>query len=279
MTLVYQAYGVTDVMRQTTFSIVTLLGQLKESKALRVVVYTDKPEFFYDFFKGESRIHFEVVSLEQIKKWRGAIDFVHRVKIEILKDASNKFSGPLFYADGDTYFLESPRALFMQVSDQISLMHIPESALDKGKDPISKKMNRFVKKNVFKVDSKDVKIESSTVMWNAGVIGVSESNKKFFDQIVQLTDEMHSRYPKHVNEQLAVSFVLQKNTRVLAANEVIYHYWNQKDEYQRAIDVFLAKNNTLAAAIGSLKLFQYPAPPKRKARGIEKIFGFFKTAF
>lgn len=271
MTLVYQAYGIADVMRQTVFSIVTLFNQLKESNALRVVVYTDKPEFFHDFFKGEPRIHFEGVSMEQIKKWRGAIDFVHRVKIEVLKDASKKFSGPLFYADGDTYFLESPVALFAQVNDQTSLMHIPESALNTGKDPISKKMNRFVKKNVFKVDSKEVKIEPSTVMWNAGVIGVSDSNKRLFDQIIQLTDEMHSRYPKHVNEQLAVSFVLQKNTQVLAANQVIYHYWNQKDEYQRAIDAFLEKHKTVSSAIEGVELFSYPAPPKPKAKGIRRV--------
>jgi hypothetical protein len=235
------------------------------------VLYTDQPLFFNDFFLGETRVHVEAVSMEQISRWRGAINFVHRVKIEILMDAARKFSGPLFYADGDTYFLSSPTSLFSEVNEQTSLMHIAESSLAKGKDPISKKMSRFVRRNVFLVDGQGCKIDPQTTMWNAGVIGVAEKNRNIFSKILQLTDEMHAKYPKHVTEQLAVSYFLQTTTKVIPADQVIYHYWNQKPEYQIRIDRFLEKNVKLEGAIKAYSSFDFPERPEPHVRLFKRL--------
>ena len=47
-----------------------------------------------------------------------------------------------------------------------------------------------------------------------------------------LTDAMHSRYRKHVTEQLAVSWVLQTSLRILPAADVVHHYWQSCTELE-----------------------------------------------
>ncbi len=274
--LVYQAYGLEDVIRQTQFSIVSLLTQLKSPTSLEIWVYTDRKDIFDRYFGTHPSIRYVEITMDQVRKWRGSIDFVHRVKVEILQDAGKKFQGGLFYADGDTYFLSDPNEIFSQVNDRYSLMHIAENALIEGKDPLSKKILKFCKKNQFDIRGEHVAVGPSTVMWNAGVLGISEHNKKLLPLVLELTDQMHSMYQKHVMEQLAFSFFLQTRSDVQAADHVIYHYWNQKPEYQAAIDKFLDETKTVETGIKSYGSFPWPARPqaKKKKLGVSwsKIF-------
>lgn len=271
MNLVYQAYGRDDVIGQVLFSCTTLLSRLSENSSLKVIIYTDQGKRLRSFFTEESRVHIEEVEPKQIQVWRGDIDFVHRVKIEILKNAANKWQNTVLYADGDTFFNADPTERFKMVSDDVSLMHLPENALSEGRDPLSKKICKFVRKESFHVDSSELKVSENTVMWNAGVIGVSTKNCSMFKDILELTDQMYSKYPKHVMEQLAVSVALQKKTKVLRTDDIIGHYWNQKDEFQTAIDSHLEKHKTLSQSIENLRDFQWPRAPKPKPKGIKKI--------
>lgn len=271
MVLVYQAYGREDILRQTIFSMISLLHVLKNDSPIQIWVYTDNRKLFEAYFKtvigGRApRVRIEEIHAEQIQKWRGAIDFVHRVKIEILKDAAHKFTGSLYYVDGDTYFRKDPTELFSQVGDSASLMHIAENALDKGRDPLSKKIAKFVKKNVFQLNGQSVQISPSAVMYNAGAIGISQNNKKLLEQVIQLTDQMYALYPKHIMEQLAVSFVLNLHSKIIEADKIIGHYWNQKPEYQSAIDLFLQKNPNLESADQKYGQFNWPPPAEIKIK-------------
>ncbi len=270
--LVYQAYGRDDIKRQTLFSIVSLLSNLRfEENDFQVWIYTEDVNFFEPYFANHANVKCKPVTMVQIKKWRGAIDFVHRVKVEILMDAAAQFIGDLYYCDGDTYFLKSPANLFDQVADNISLMHIAENTLAGGKDPLSKKIKRFVKKHKFLVAGEQLQISVETMMWNAGVLAISQINKTLLPQVLELTDCLYSLYQKHIMEQLAFSVCLQNATKVLPANEVIYHYWNQKDEYQILIDEFFMKNKNLSSALEAYRSFQFPEPPKPKQNLLQKI--------
>ncbi|MEZ0392279.1 MAG: hypothetical protein ACAH59_08700 [Pseudobdellovibrionaceae bacterium] len=272
--LVYQAYGLQDVIRQTMFSILSLLRKIDPTDTLQIWVYTDNKKVFSDFFGPHPKIQYVEITTEQIQKWRGKINFVHRVKVEILRDAGAKFNGSLYYCDGDTYFLSSPQPLFQKVNSTTSLMHIAENALDQGKDPLSKKILKFVKKQHFQIKNELVGIGPSTVMWNAGVLGIAEENKKLLPLVLELTDQAYTLYQKHVMEQLAFSFYLQTRTKILSADSVIYHYWNQKNEYQSAIDRFLEETKSVAKALESFDQFPFPGPPepKKKKSLMQKLF-------
>ncbi len=271
--LVYQAYGLLEIVRQTQFSILSFLKNRELDDLTEIWVYTDQKNRFVEFFGDHPQIEYVEITKDQIQKWRGEINFVHRVKVEILKDAASKFQGCLFYCDGDTYFMSSPKSLFKKVSDRYSLMHIAENALDAGKDPLSKKILKFVKTHQFQISNEFVGIGPSTVMWNAGVLGISEKNKYLLSLVLELTDQAYSLYQKHVMEQLAFSFYLQTRTTVLPADSVIYHYWNQKDEYQASIDGYLLDNPSVEKALENYANFAFPGPPqpKKKKTILQKI--------
>lgn len=272
-TLVYQAYGIDEVLKQAQISILSLYTVLSDQDALDVLIYTDNKDYFSQFFKNYHRVQIVEISKDQIKKWRGEIDFVHRVKIEILIDAAKRTEGALYYSDGDTYFLKCPLKLLDEVNDRVSLMHTAESILEDADDPLTKKIYKFTKKHHFHIGNNDaVAIGASTTMWNAGFIGISQKNKELLSQVLQLTDQMHSLYQKHVMEQLAVSYVLQMNGEIRPANQEILHYWDQKTEYQQEIDRFLSEHSDFKAAVENFHLFNRP---KKKTQRPKKTFWSF----
>lgn len=273
--LVYQAYGIDEIMRQTQVSIVSLLKVISDESALDILIYTDNKNYFSEFFKKHPSIQIIEINKEQIRKWRGEIDFVHRVKIEILIDAAKRTEGALYYSDGDTYFLKCPLKLFDEVNDRVSVMHVAESILEDANDPLTKKIYKFTKKHHFHVGINDaMAIGSSTTMWNAGFIGISHKNKELLPQILQLTDQMHSLYQKHVMEQLAFSYILQINGEIRPANQEILHYWDQKPDYQLEIDRFLKEHSDSKVAVSHFDQFIRPKKVVQKKK--KTFWSFFR---
>lgn len=274
-TIVYQAYGLEDVMRQTQVSVLSLLNIIKDTNNLDILIYTDRKNYFESFFEGFPAVKIIEITTDEIKKWRGSIDFVHRVKIEILIDAGKRSHGPLFYSDGDTFFLQDPSKSFSLVNDRVSLMHVAESVLEDAKDPLTKKIFKFTKKHHFRIGKNESSaIGPSTVMWNAGFIGISEKNKQLLPLILELTDQMHSLYQKHVMEQLAVSYILQINGEIRPINQEILHYWDHKAEFQAEIDRFLSENRTAHIALGNFNQFNRPKKPDIKKK--KAFWTFFR---
>ncbi len=264
--LVYQAYGSVDILQQTKFSVLSLLKQLPDTSDLEVWIYTDQKKFFEDFFQNRQNVRLFELTPEQISKWKGPLQFVHRLKLEILIDAGTKFKGCLFYCDSDTYFTKPPTTLFSKVNDRISLMHVKEGALEQNTDPLSKKILKFVKKHHFQIGNELVGIGPSTEMWNAGFLGLAEKNKYLLPLMLELTDQSYALYQKHVMEQLAVSFYLQTKTSISAADDVIFHYWYQKQEYQQAIDQFFSVNQDVDMALKNWDAFQKPALTQKRVK-------------
>jgi hypothetical protein len=271
MTLVYQAYGRPDIIRQSLFSILTFLRYgLKE----KVLVYTDHENIVRDFFAGQSTVEVVPVTMDQVALWRGKIDFVHRVKIEILLDATKRTKDSLFYLDGDTVFLKDPKDLMIQVTPGQSVMHVMESRLDKAQDPLTKKIANFCRRETFPMKRGIVAIPMQTEMWNAGVIGLHESRTQQLDKILELTDSAYTKYQKHVIEQLAVSYYLQSIGKVVAAEPWVLHYWSNKELWQGRIDRFLDQHKTAATALPALANFDFSNPPPLKKAGLmSRLFG------
>lgn len=49
--LIYQAYGIDEVMRQTQVSILSLLKVISHPEALDILIYTDNKNYFSNFLK------------------------------------------------------------------------------------------------------------------------------------------------------------------------------------------------------------------------------------
>lgn len=242
--IVYQAYGRKDIIYQTVFSILSLI-ETSKIKDLRVIIYTDDIDCLKKFFASYDFVHYELLTKEQMTIWKGPHNFHHRMKIEILKDCSKKYDGNILYLDGDTYFVSDIENIFKRITENQSVMHISEGNVKKSKDPLTKKIHKFLKENKISVNGKEVKVSDDYAMWNAGAIGLHRKHHAIFQDIIDYTDELFGRYPKHIMEQHAASYYMLQTASVVPCDDILEHYWNQKDSFEEVIIPFFEKNQDL----------------------------------
>lgn len=220
---VIQCYGKERILREAKFCVLSLLRYIQGQEGYKIVLYTDNPAFFEDI---KEFVVCEPLPPETVLQWKGEHNFVHRVKIQMLLDFASKYSGKFIYLDSDTWFKQSPAELFTQIDDSNALMHLPEAQLKSNANPIIKKIHRFVKANTFTLtNGEKVNIPAEYFMWNAGVIGLHTDARPVMEKVLHLTDAMLAAYQKHVMEQLAFSYFLQKEFTTRRCDDVIEHYW------------------------------------------------------
>ncbi len=278
--LLYQAYGKQDIINEAILSILSLVRLVPVlPHGFSIVVYTDNSSAFEKILGHSLPVLYVKINDRQVSEWRGKIDFVHRVKIEILRDFLSMHKGNLLYLDSDTWFLENPFSLFDLIGEGRLLMHTCEGRIDSGKNPIFKKVQRFISANIFEVAGEKLKIPPASYMWNAGVIGFNSGKIEILEKVLQLTDEMYARYPKHVMEQFAFSWYFQNGQSIVAAENTIYHYWDFK-EYRQHIAGFLEENkgrkiNELAVLSENIAPYKVkPAAPERNSFSAKLKFLF-----
>jgi len=277
--ILYQAYGKEDIINEAIFSILTILSHSRGKDCnFNIIVYTDKPDLFRAHLNGLSIISYRQINDEELKLWRGEIDFVHRVKIKIIQDFFANHTGNLLYCDSDTYFTSGPSVFFPLIKEGKLLMHINEGRIDSKKNSIFRKIYSFLKNNVFTLpNGKTLKIPLGTEMWNAGVLGLNASHAPILEDVLQLTDIMYARYNKHIMEQLAFSYFFQTNQAITATDNIIYHYWDFK-EFRAMINEFLAANKDKnieekAALILNMHPKKFQPEQKKKVGFLGRLFG------
>jgi hypothetical protein len=113
-TILYLSHGGQKYHDQTRYSVLTLLALLlgQSRNNFRIVVYTDRP--------GELPAHDLVravcVNPEQFAGLRGPLDYVHRIKLGVLRRALGELGAPLIYVDSDTRWLRIPNEPFAALS-------------------------------------------------------------------------------------------------------------------------------------------------------------------
>lgn len=241
--ILYQAYGSIDHINECRYSLLKYLAvyNLKPPADTAVVIYTDQPalfESYASFFTG-----FEMINVDkaQIQQWRGAIDFVHRVKIEVIKDFFTRYSGNLIYLDTDTYITEPLQPLFDGLETGAFYLHEYEGVIDKTMHASFHKWDDFLRTNTLHYNDKQVDLSGGVKVWNAGVIGLNSNNKQLLDDVLALTDVVYQQFPKHIAEQFAFSYCLQKAGTVKTADTSVVHYWNLK-EFRKVLNLFFKRN-------------------------------------
>jgi len=228
-TIIYQAYGQAGIRLEAAFSILSAYaaggGTLGGA---RVAVYTDAPAEFRALLGAPPEIEYQAIASAQWQQWRGSIDFVHRVKIEVLRHAAAHYPGRLLYLDTDTLFERPPAEVFGWLAAGPRLMHAAEGTLGRG-GYLNRKIGRYLRRHGFVSTCGGPALGPTTPMYNAGVLGLHPTDAPLLDQVLCLTDELHRFYPKHVMEQLAFSAVLSAAGPVREATPGVFHYWNLKE--------------------------------------------------
>ncbi len=194
------------------------------------LVFTDRPEYFKAYFQGLP-VSYSVLDAAKIKKMRGEIDFLHRMKIALIEEAMAGTTDNLLYTDSDTFFIADPTALMEQVSAEQSFMHTHEYVFEEHRNaalPAGQYINAFIEcldVQQPKIPGTDMRITTQMSSWNAGVLMLHNSNKHYLDKVYQLTDLFFPASGSHAAEQYAFSVVLQSMGKLAAAETVIFHYW------------------------------------------------------
>jgi hypothetical protein len=251
LSVVYLAYGSVALYDQTVMSLLTLSHQLNgDFSGLQVIIYTDNPGRFSKYADA-FRIKTELLTAELVRSFKGpTLTNVHRVKTCILKNSLEKYEADVFYLDCDTFFLRNPRSLFGAISPSVSILNNFEYDLyDAGgwENQLWFQLRSAIRDNVFSLSGATVKIPLTTKMWNAGITGISYSNKGLPDQILSLTDQIYSITPVFHAEQFAVSYILQEHTTVISTEDYLEHYWSKdtKAKFSHHFRIFLAGSEHL----------------------------------
>ncbi|MBC7389413.1 MAG: hypothetical protein H7329_09405 [Opitutaceae bacterium] len=235
--LVYQAYGITDVLNEAMVSIASLYKVTKAKDLPTIFIYTDSPDYFRRFLNTD--INYIVTEKLVWEKWQGKQGFVHRAKIEMLLDFSANHNGNILYCDTDTYFLQSPIELFTLIENDKFVMHTNEGMLNSSVNKVFQKLEVFLKSYSFR----GLTIPSSTNMWNAGVLGFKSDDISILNNVLSLADDLYLNYQKHVMEQMAFSYYFSERER-LSCESTIFHYWDFK-EYRETLKQFFEERKNV----------------------------------
>lgn len=228
--ILYFTHGSDEFLNEAVFALLSYYAHHKEDEN-KIVVYTDNSAYF----KKRLPQSIEYISLEKetIKKWKGNINFVHRAKIELLRDFATRFSGNVLYLDSDTYFRTNISTLFEQIQNGNAVMSLEEGTIDTSTIKHLKEFDRYFKKkkHQLNIGHKIFTFKKDVCMYNAGIIGTQvPKSTTLFDDALLITDYIYPEHPSHVVEQFAFSYLLQtQSPTVIEAEPLIHHYWYFKE--------------------------------------------------
>ncbi len=208
----YLAHSQERFRRQALFSVLSLLHYLKDSSLEhRIVVYTDDEAFFRPL-----DIVTQPLSVERITEWKGEIDFVHRMKIELMLHAQRKFEGRMMFLDSDNYIFADPIPFLRAWPEGTAIMDKLEYRLDRPADRVGRKYKRFFSKaHKFGASGARYSVNMQQPCWNSGIIGIPPSDPGILTDVLSVCDDVHSQFRKHLSEQMAFCIVLNRNFNII----------------------------------------------------------------
>ena len=241
--ILYLAHSDLGYINECRFSLLKYLSvyNLKPPAQTAIIIYTDKPQLFENFIPFFRQFLIKELTTTQLKEWQGNINYVHRAKPMVIKSFFKHFEGALLFMDTDTYITAPIDDIWNHIEGGNVVMHQSEGVIDSSKNAEFRKWDQFLKNNNIQFGGQTFQYSADFQVWNSGVLGVSEKQSPLFDDMIQLIDAIHSKFPKHITEQVACSYLLQQKTTIHPANSKVVHYWNLK-EFRKFLNVFFKKN-------------------------------------
>lgn len=227
--------------RETLISIKSLLD-VSQSK-INILLVTDNIFFFKKYLESELvNITFIEVDDTKINLMKGDINFIHRVKIEVILKAFAQGFEKVLYLDSDTIVTKDLNEIFCKIDSENSFMHIKEFNFNDEKLDSFDPTNYFKKtilENQFINPLNNTPIGVNFFSSNAGVIGLHKSHINLIQSVLKLTDEIFPITKHHATEQFMFSYILQKHTQLNYCNHYVYHYWESIKK--EVVEIFFDK--------------------------------------
>jgi hypothetical protein len=235
----------------------------KGSLELSIHVYSDRA---HDFAPLRKHVDIKQVTEGTIRRWRGPSDYPYRMKIAALEDLGQQFPDhKLLFDDSDTFFVSNLSGVFERIGEHDSVLHVREYPV---RTHATGQLVRF-RKQMAKRSFRGGAVDLDADMWNSGAIGLHPRNFYLLKTMLAFIDAIAPHYKKQLLEQYAVSYYLQKNTAVHPCDDALFHYWQQKREYQRVIEAKLSqwKGMELQVALEELRKERIVLPPFVRRHG------------
>lgn len=236
-TILYVSHGGPKYYEQARYSVLTLLALLLDQNRsdVRIAVYTDRP----DQVPAHDLVQPVHVTPEEFAGWRGPLDYVHRIKLEVLRRALDDFGAPLIYVDSDTRWLRIPDEPFAALAGSGTP---PACYLYKVEGSISASFFpqyfRLLHKRRPKLAEWRIPSDPPWTMWNSGTVAIPSRSEGFVDHVLQVSDELlpHVGF-RNCIEQLALSLVAGSRFEVRPFDAYLQHWWS----YGSELPVFLQR--------------------------------------
>jgi hypothetical protein len=224
--ILYLVHGDIGFHHQALYSAATLLHRLLESGRvdIGIHVYTDRPELW----PGHPLIATHRLDAGQLKRWRGPLDYVHRIKLEVLRRAESELGLPLVYVDCDTRWLDTPvdalEALHTPGAGGTPLyMHVFEEEVSEHSAPA---YFRLLKGKSRQLAEWGIRDHAPWRVWNAGTIGVPVGAEGLFKDVLTVNDGLlPDATVRRTIEQLALSLVVEERFELRAFDAWLKHWW------------------------------------------------------
>jgi len=244
-----QSFGREYEYRRAILAILSFYAHVsKPLQETRVILFTDNPDYFKPFL-SDLPVHYNLLGPEKIRAMRGAIDFLHRMKIAVIEEAFALVNDDLLYLDSDTFFVGDPTPKMAELDTGVSFMHLCEYSFDTLQDaelPAGESFRAIyslITKRSFQLaDGSSFSITPAQYSWNAGVMFLHRSVAGFLPDVYVLTDQLYPPTHNHASEQYAFSVILQNRVALRACDDVVYHYWYRIKK--QIVDGFLAERFT-----------------------------------
>jgi hypothetical protein len=262
--LAWLASGPADVKVQARYAAESALAWRGDAP-LALHVYTDDARPFSPL----AREGVEVVEVgpETERGWRGPEDLVFRMKPCIARDLARRFpADPVGLVDADTFFVAPVAELAARVAPGRAVMHLREYHV--GTEPTDQ-MRKF-RRAMAKLSFRGRPVDLDAFMWNSGVLLVHPAEFPLLDEWLAFVDAIYPQYRKAFVEQYGIGLLLQKRAEVVPCDDLVFHYWFQKEEHLAAIERALAVLDGLPAADRAAHVranrISLPPPPEKKHR-------------
>lgn len=225
--IIFQAYGHIGILTEAVVAVASIKAQASEADPITIHIWTDQPAFFKQY-RCCNDVSLHTLDKPTIQDWAGERQFVHRVKIKLIEQATQLLAGKLIYLDTDVVLTTDIRQLFDQISPKHYLMHSAEGTLADSNLPLNRKIGRFLRNRPIAINGQKVIVPQTTMMHNAGVIGFETAEgPTLVAEVLATSDALYAAWNRHTMEQLAFSYVLGKG-HVMDTTPQVTHYWRLK---------------------------------------------------
>lgn len=237
--LVVLSYGKETEYRRAIFSILSFYSwSAKELTKLRILVYTDHPQFFEPYL-AHLPISYILLTKELQQQMLGDSGFIHRIKVGVIEETFKKYPDEhLLFIDSDTFFIEDPAVILNGFKSGASFMHKREYNLEEGLR-FFKAINQgehasdflnYIDNRAFFLEQDTFYFGKEDYSWNSGVLGLHASFSSRITGVVELTDAFYANSKWFISEQLAFALILQKTTEIAATDDLVVHYWGYRQK-------------------------------------------------